>query len=63
MATCIDNTMHVDGIRCATVISKCVFGTLTHPGAHICALLETRSQPLTGNINTPLQQCGCAGNQ
>eukprot|EP00957_Ditylum_brightwellii_P090323 6878906-Ditylum_brightwellii.AAC.1 len=43
--------MHVDGMRCATGMSKCVIGTLTHPGAHVCALLETQSQPPAGNIN------------
>eukprot|EP00957_Ditylum_brightwellii_P072352 5499168-Ditylum_brightwellii.AAC.1 len=33
------------------VCELCVIGTLTHLGAHACALLENQSQPPAGNIN------------
>eukprot|EP00957_Ditylum_brightwellii_P104225 7939149-Ditylum_brightwellii.AAC.1 len=57
---------HVNGMPCATLkhkgkyYAKYVIGVLTHQGLHIYTLLETRSQPPAGNINTLLQQCGCA---
>eukprot|EP00957_Ditylum_brightwellii_P118064 9003882-Ditylum_brightwellii.AAC.1 len=34
------------------VCEQCVIGTLTHPGVHVCTLLEFWSQPLVGNINS-----------
>jgi hypothetical protein len=55
--------MSTKALSSTLVCEPCVIGTLTHPGAHVCALLETQSQPPAGNINTPLQQCECAGNQ
>eukprot|EP00957_Ditylum_brightwellii_P015492 1166330-Ditylum_brightwellii.AAC.1 len=46
--------MSTKALSSILVFEQCVIGTLTHLGAHVCALLETQSQPPAGNINTML---------
>eukprot|EP00957_Ditylum_brightwellii_P052759 3999634-Ditylum_brightwellii.AAC.1 len=43
--------MSTKALSSTLVCEQCVIGTLTHTGAHICALLETWSQPLANSIN------------
>eukprot|EP00957_Ditylum_brightwellii_P063301 4804196-Ditylum_brightwellii.AAC.1 len=47
--------MSTKALSFTLVCEPCVIGTLTHPGAHVCALLETQSQPLAGSH----QQSSC----